>query len=102
MKLALENFEALVHTLPACRTLYMSMCVFVCRALDSAHAPTVSLARVMFQAFEEGGGGARAVAHRILAEAKAVASKNPKTEGPDPRQELHNHVHVCFVSSIIT
>ena len=41
------------------------------------------------QAFEEGGGGARAVAHRILAEAKAVASQKPKSEGPDPRQALH-------------
>ena len=37
------------------------------------------------QAFEEGGGGARAVAHRILAEAKAVANQKPKAEGPDPR-----------------
>lgn len=37
------------------------------------------------QAFEEGGGGARAVAHRILAEAKAVADKKGKQEGPDPR-----------------
>ncbi|KAL3134863.1 hypothetical protein ABBQ32_007828 [Trebouxia sp. C0010 RCD-2024] len=36
-------------------------------------------------AFEEGGGGARAVAHRILAEAKAVASQKPKADGPDPR-----------------
>ncbi|DBA73330.1 hypothetical protein WJX77_001957 [Trebouxia sp. C0004] len=36
-------------------------------------------------AFEEGGGGARAVAHRILAEAKAVASQKPHAEGPDPR-----------------
>ncbi|KAA6418090.1 MAG: peptidyl-prolyl cis-trans isomerase-like 2-like, partial [Trebouxia sp. A1-2] len=40
-------------------------------------------------AFEEGGGGARAVAHRILAEAKAVASQKPKAEGPDPRQAPH-------------
>ena len=40
------------------------------------------------QAFEEGGGGARAVAHRILAEAKAVADKKPKSEGPDPRHAV--------------
>lgn len=37
------------------------------------------------QAFEEGGGGARAVAHRILAEAKAISDKKPKNDGPDPR-----------------
>ena len=48
-RLALEYIEALVHALPACRTLYMSMCVFVCQALDSAHLPTVSLLMSCFR-----------------------------------------------------
>ncbi len=33
------------------------------------------------------------MAHRILAEAKAVASQKPKAEGPDPRQVLNYQEH---------
>ena len=63
---------------------------------------TCSLRTLSFQAFEEGGGGARAVAQRILAEAKAVASQKPKTEGPDPRYALFCHLLCSPLPSLWT
>jgi len=40
------------------------------------------------------------VAHRILAEAKAVASQKPKAEGPDPRQAPHSIFLAVYIRTV--
>ena len=67
------------------QTLLYTVILQICHVVTAPRYMHMSIRNLVAQAFEEGGGGARAVAQRILAEAKAVASQKPKTEGPDPR-----------------